>query len=70
MTPKAIRSLAHRNVRDGKCPAETGLFEVGCNGDDFGLKIQDREDLVRDFILANKASVVKFFRERGVEIRQ
>jgi hypothetical protein len=40
-----------------------------CAGDDFTLKLQDREDLVRDYILENRASVVKYFQAKGVEIR-
>lgn len=56
--------------REGKCPAESLWVEMGCPGDDFALKLQDREDLVRDYILENKASVVRYFRAKGVEIRQ
>lgn len=56
--------------REGKCPAEAGWLEIGCSGDDFTLKVKDREDLVRDYILQNKASVAEFFKARGVQIRQ
>ncbi len=58
--------------REGKCPAEMpgSWIETGCSGDDFTLKIKNREDLIRDYILQNKASVVQFFKARGVQIGQ
>jgi hypothetical protein len=34
------------------------------------LKLQDREDLIREYILENRASVVKYFQAKGIEIKQ
>ena len=43
---------------------------LGCPGDDSSIKIRDREDLIRNFIVENKPSVVKYFKSKGVDLEQ
>ncbi len=54
--------------REGKCPAEMDRF--GCAGDDFSIKINDRQDLVSEYISMNKDSVAEYFKSKGVQIRK
>jgi hypothetical protein len=54
--------------REGKCPAEMERF--GCAGDDFSMKINDRQDLVSEYISKNKDSVTEYFKTKGVQIKK
>ncbi len=53
--------------QQGKCPAEMST-SWGCSGDNFSTNIQNRQDLVKDYILENKESVVKYFKSKGVNL--
>jgi hypothetical protein len=53
---------------EGKCPAEMEQF--GCAGDDFSMKIRDRQDLVSEYISKNKDAVTEYFKLKGVQIRK
>jgi hypothetical protein len=53
---------------EGKCPAE--MSQLGCAGDDFSLKLKDRQDLVSEYIGQNKDSVIDYFKSKGVQIKK
>jgi hypothetical protein len=54
---------------EGKCPAEMST-SWGCLGDNFQINIRAHEDLIKDYILENKQSVVKYFKSKGVDLEQ
>lgn len=60
--------------REGKCPAEMPGLEMpelwGCAGDSFSINIRDHQELIKEYIVENKKSVVKYFKEKGVNLEQ
>lgn len=61
--------------REGKCPAEMPAScpgempaSWGCAGDNFSININAHQELIKDFIIENKESVVKYFKEKGVNL--
>jgi hypothetical protein len=53
----------------GKCQAEMST-SLGCAGDAFSNGIRSRPDLIKEYILENKQSVVKHFKSKGVNLEQ
>jgi hypothetical protein len=64
--------------KEGHCPAEMPAPScpgdisalLGCAGDNFSINIKDHQELLKDYIIKNKKSVIKYFKEKGVNLEQ